>query len=157
MKVSKSSLGPSVRKIGARIQKVRKAAHRAERSKHRLADYRYLRSVLSAYRYFENNKLLAHLVEIAPSILMTAVRVDAHPVRVIIDASCIQSDLRMRSRWTRALQYALSEDIDPQELSRFLQAHNGISGCADLASKTAGKRLAHCAIQQMRGISATRS
>ena len=58
MKPSKILLGPSARKIVARIQKVRKAGEKAARSKRRMADYRYLRSVLSAYLVFEENDLL---------------------------------------------------------------------------------------------------
>lgn len=140
MKTSVASLGPLAQKIIVRIQKVRKAADKAARSEHRFADYSYLRSVLRAYRYFEENRLLSHLVEIAPSMLLTPVRVNWHPLRVIIEATCIRPDLRMRSRWTRALEYALMEKIDPKELARFFRANNGIAGCADLASKTRPKR-----------------
>ena len=138
MKLSKSSLGPTAKKIVARIQKVRKAADKAARSKHRFANYRYLRSVLSAYSFFEDNDLLPHLAEIAPSVLMTPGR--GHPLREIIEATCIQPDLRMRSRWTRALEFAVREKINPKELARFFRAHNGIAGCADLEGKTGPKR-----------------
>lgn len=140
MKSSVASLGPSTRKIVARIKKVQKAAEKAARSKRRFADYRYLRSVLSAYRYFEDNGLLSYLTEIAPSTLLTPVRTNWHPLRVIIEATCIQPDQRIRSRWTRALEYAVAEKIDPKEMIRFIRAHNGIAGCADLASKTKPKR-----------------
>ena len=140
MKSSIASLGPSTQKIIARIQKVRKAADKAVKSKRRRADYRYLRSVLRAYRYFEENSLLSHFIEVAPSALITPVRANWSPLRVIIEATCIQPDLRMRSRWTRALEYAVREKIDPRELARFFRAHNGIAGCADLESKTGPKR-----------------
>ncbi|MBB4397187.1 hypothetical protein [Bradyrhizobium sp. ERR14] len=136
MKSSVASSGLSAQKVVAQIRKVRKAAEKASESDRRFADYRYLRAVLHAYRYFEGNDLLPHLLETAPSLLMTPVRADWHPLRVIIEATCLQPDLRMRSRWTRALAHVLAEDIDPQELSRFIRANNGIAGCADLASKT---------------------
>lgn len=135
MKSSKSSLGPSAQKIIARIQKVRKAADKAARSKHRFAAYRYLRAVLRAYISISEEDLLDHLAAIAPSTLMTPVRADWHPIRLIIEATCIQPDLRMRSRWTRALEYAVADKIDPKELPRFIRAHGGIAGCADLARK----------------------
>jgi hypothetical protein len=140
MKSSKLSLGRSAQKIVARIQRVRKAADKAARSSRRFADYRYLRAVLRAYRYFEDQQLTTYLVETAPSLLMTPVRAGCHPLRVIIDATCIQPDLRLRSRWTRALQYICSEEVEPEDLVRFIQAHNGVAGCADLASKTTPKR-----------------
>lgn len=136
MKFSKGSLGPSTRKIVARIEKVKRAAEKAARSQHRFADYRYLRSVLRAYIYFDDNDLLPYLIETAPSTLITPVRKGWHPSRVIIEATCLQPNLKQRSRWTRALEYAVAEKVDPKNLVRFFQAHNGIAGCADLASKT---------------------
>lgn len=141
MKSSKTSLGPSVRKIVARVEKVREAANKATKSKRRFADYRYLRSVLRAYIYFEDDDLLPSMVEIAPSVLITPVRANWHPLRVIIDASCKTPDLKKRSRWTRALEYAVAEKIDAKDLGRFFRAHNGVAGCADLASKIDRRRL----------------
>lgn len=140
MKSSTSSLGSSTRKIVARIKTVRSVAEKAATRKHRFANYKYLRSVLRGYSHFDDDDLLSHLMEVAPSVLMTPVRADWHPLRVIIEATCIQPDLRMRSRWTRALEYAVSENIQPKDLPRFLRAHNGIAGCADLASKVGSKR-----------------
>lgn len=140
MKSSVASLGRSTQKIVARIRKVRQAAEKAARSKSRFADYRYLKSVLRAYRYFEDLRLLSHLMEVAPSTLFTPVRASSHPLRVIIEATCIRSDRRRRSKWTRALEYAVAETVDPEDLARFLRANNGIAGCADLASKTKPKR-----------------
>lgn len=140
MKSSKTSLGPSAQKIVTRIKKVRMAADKAARSSRRFADYRYLRAVLRAHGYFEDRQLITYLVETAPSLLMTPVRAGCHPLRVIIDATCIQPDLRLRSRWTRALQYAVAENVDPKDIIQFIRAHNGIAGCADLASKTSRAR-----------------
>lgn len=140
MKSSVASSGPSAQKVVAQIRKVRKAAEKASENNGRFAAHKYLRAVLRAYRYFETTNLLPHLIELAPSMLMTPVRANWHSLRMIIEATCIQPDLRMRSRWTRALEYALAEDIDPKELPRFIRAHNGIAGCADLASKTKPKR-----------------
>ncbi|MBR1030271.1 MULTISPECIES: hypothetical protein [Bradyrhizobium] len=140
MKSSVASSELSAQKVVAQIRKVRKAAEKASESHRRFADYRYLRAVLRAYRYFDDNNLLPHLLETAPSLLMTPVRADWHPLRVIIEATCLQPECRVRSRWTRGLEYAVGEGIDPKELSRFIRAHNGIAGCADLASKTRPKR-----------------
>jgi hypothetical protein len=140
MKSSVTSLGPSTRKIVARIEKVRMAAEKAATRKHRFADFRYLRSVLRAYIDFDDDDVLSHLMEIAPSVLLTPVRADWNCLRVIIEASCIQSDLKMRSRWTRALEYAVAENIKPIDLSRFLRAHGGVAGTADLAAKTMRSR-----------------
>jgi hypothetical protein len=135
MRRCKAVISSSERKIISRILKVRKAGDRAARSKRRFADYRYLRSVLRAYEYFSDNNILEHLTVIAPSELMTAVRAGSHPLRIIIDASSNQPDLQIRSRWTRALEYALTRNVSSDDLPRFIQANGGVAGCADLASK----------------------
>lgn len=135
MKISGKLHSSSEQKIVARILKVRKASNRAAVSTSKFAQYRYLRSVLRAYTFFSENNLLTHLVIIAPSALMTPVRAGWHPIRIIIDASCTQTDLRLRSRWTRALEYTLARNVSPDDLPRFIRANGGIAGCADLACK----------------------
>ncbi|MBR0939244.1 hypothetical protein [Bradyrhizobium jicamae] len=134
------TLKTSEQKIVERIAKVRKAACRASESKRRFADYRYLRAVLRAYDYFLDEDLLAQLGEIAPCVLLTPVREGWHPIRIIIEATCVQPDVRVRSRWTRALEFAAARKVDPDQLPRFLQANGGIAGAADMASKTRPKR-----------------
>lgn len=134
------SLLPSERKIVRRITKVRKTADVVSRSKRRFREYRYLRSVLRAYRYLADNKLLSALMEIAPAVLMAPVRASWHPLRVLIEATMwTEIDYRTRSRWTRALEFAAAKQIEPDQLAQFFRANNGIAGCADLASKTASK------------------
>jgi hypothetical protein len=140
MRHCKTPISSSERKIVDRILKVRKAGERAARSKRRFAEYKYLRSVLRAYKFFSDNNLLEYLAVIAPSELMTPVRANSQPLRIVIDASCSHSDLRMRSRWTRALEFALARNVSPNDLPRFTRANGGIAGCADLASKTRPKR-----------------
>ena len=130
----------SEKAISAWIGKVRRAYEKTTKIKRKFADYKYLRSVLRAHEYFKENDLLGHLSEIAPSVLMIPVRSGQHPLRTIIDASCDESDLRIRSRWTRALQHAIIRKVTPDDLARFLRANNGIAGCADLASKTSPSR-----------------
>ncbi|MBR0795646.1 hypothetical protein JQ615_09625 [Bradyrhizobium jicamae] len=132
----------SEQKIVERIAKVRKAARRASKSKSRFADYRYLRAVLRACDYFLDEDLLSQLSEIAPSVLMTPVRKSWHPIRIIIEATCHQQTGKMRSRWTRALEFAIARKVDPDQLPKFFQANGGIAGAADMASKTRPKRAA---------------
>lgn len=141
MKSSHRSLLPSERKIIERITDVRKTADLVSRSKRRFSEYRYLRSVLRAYQYLADKTLLTAMMEIAPAVLIVPARANWHPLRVLIEATMwTQIDYRTRSRWTRALQYAIAREIDPDQLPRFIRANNGIAGCAELASKTRLKR-----------------
>lgn len=100
MKRKDRNLTPSMQKIVNRIAKVRRAASLAAENKRRFGEYRYLRAVLRAHAYFADNKLLLGMMEITPSVPLVPVRKGAHPLRVIIDATCMQPDLRMRSRWS---------------------------------------------------------
>jgi hypothetical protein len=136
MRQSKTPQNCSETTIVSRILKVRKASDRAAKSRSKFGQYRYLGSVFRAYVFFSDNNLLNHLAIIAPAELMTPVRAGSHPIRIIIDASCNQPDLRMRSRWTRALEFAVARKVTPNDLPRFIKANGGVAGCADLAGKT---------------------
>jgi hypothetical protein len=140
MKSAQALQEEQVEKIYQRIYRVRKTAMKTMRSKHRFADYRYLRSVLRAYRYFEANFLLSLLRHAAPCTFEDPPRASWHSLRLLIEATSCQRDARIKSRWTRALEYALAQDIDPEDLVRFIRARNGIAGCAQLASETNPKR-----------------
>ena len=140
MKSAQALQKQQVKRIYQRIFRVRKTAFKTMRSKNRFADYRYLRSVFRAYRYFEANSLLSLFRHAAPCFFEHPARASWHSLRLLIEASCCQRDPRIKSRWTRALEYALAQDVDPDDLFRFLWARNGIAGCAQLASKTNPKR-----------------
>lgn len=141
MKPSHKSLLPSEQKIIERIIKVRKTADLVSRSKGRFREYRYLRAVLRAYQCLDDKELLSAMMEIAPAVLIVPVRANWHPLRVIIEATMwTEIDYRTRSRWTRALEYAIAQNIASDQLSQFFRANNGIAGCADLTSRTRPKR-----------------
>ncbi|MEY9108186.1 hypothetical protein ABH999_004382 [Bradyrhizobium yuanmingense] len=109
-------------RIVARIARVRASYEKARSDKSKSADYKYLESVLAAHDYFDERNLLDSLTEIAPCALMTSVRSGQHPIRTIIDSSCADVDPRTKSRWTRALQFAILRSIAPDDLIRFLRA-----------------------------------
>jgi hypothetical protein len=54
----------------------------------------------------------------------------AHPIRVIIDATST-TDLKTRSRWSRALRYAWRQRKTWKGLGSFLRENGGPAGCAD--------------------------
>lgn len=140
---TKAAPTPKSKRITKEIRRVRKVADRTSQSTRRFAEYKYLRAVFRAYHLFAQNNLLNHLTVIAPSELMTVVRANCHPIRIIIDATCSQHDLRLRSRWTRALAFAAQRNVASSDLLQFIKANGGISGCADLASKTKAQHATH--------------
>jgi hypothetical protein len=52
-----------------------------------------------------------------------------HPIRVIIDATST-ADLKTKSRWSRALNYARHERKIWKDLRGFLEENGGPAGCA---------------------------
>jgi hypothetical protein len=61
----------------------------------------------------------------------------ASPVKVLIDASC-RADYKTRSRWSRAVQYALDyrDGWGPaKSLSPLFDRFGGVSGCASRIAK----------------------
>jgi hypothetical protein len=52
------------------------------------------------------------------------------PIRVLIEATLPEADLRQKSRWVRALEYISSEGIPPREFRKFVHANGGLAGCA---------------------------
>lgn len=122
-------------KIVARIEKVRNARGRSVSRGGKLSEYNYLRGVFRAYKVFAADDVLDWLAKIAPSEFVTPVRASWHPLRTIIEATCDNQDLRIKSRWTRAMEFAPARNVASGDLLLFLHANGGIAGCADLASK----------------------
>lgn len=141
MKRPHKSLLPSERKIIDQIIKVRKTADLVSRSKRRFAEYRYLKAILRAYRYLNDNELLSAMMEVAPAVLIVPVRSGWHPLRVLVEATMWKEiETKTRSRWTRALECALAQNIPSDQLPQFFRANGGVAGAADLMSKTRPKR-----------------
>ncbi|MFK4488498.1 hypothetical protein [Bradyrhizobium sp. USDA 336] len=140
---------PTQAKIVSRIETVRKAWDRSVSRGGKFSEYKYLRAVFRAYEVFASNDLLDSLAEIAPCELMSPVRSSWHPIRTIIEATCDKQDVRMKSRWTRAMEFALTRKVASSDLLRFIRANGGIAGCADLASKLKlNRRSDHVSPQQ---------
>jgi hypothetical protein len=53
-----------------------------------------------------------------------------HPIRTIIDATST-TDIKTKSRWTRALRYAWRERETWKHLGSFLRENGGPAGCAE--------------------------
>lgn len=64
-----------------------------------------------------------------------------HPLRALIEVANGTLEAKTASRWTRALEYALSEDEKPTALLHFLRANGGIAGCERIASKDLPKHM----------------
>ena len=102
--------------------------------------HKYLTGVYRVYRKWRAAGDANRRAREASARLNLDLRKNTHPLRVIIEATCLDPDLKKKSRWTRALEYAHVEKIKPKKLVRFFEAHGGISGCAGAASELNPKR-----------------
>jgi hypothetical protein len=100
----------------------------------------YLRTAYRLYRRWKWQKIaskesrrLAHRCRIR-------ITHRAHPIRVLIAATCSTSDLKIQSRWTRALEYASFKKVRPKGLSKFIRENGGLSGCAQAMARLKPKR-----------------
>jgi hypothetical protein len=53
-----------------------------------------------------------------------------HPDKRIIAATSSEPDAKKKSRWARALEYALHERVSSKRLDEFFRSNGGIAGCA---------------------------
>jgi hypothetical protein len=62
------------------------------------------------------------------------------PIRVLIEATLPEADLKQKSRWVRALEYVYSENESPSQFRKFIRTRGGVAGCARLAVNANRKR-----------------
>src|SRR5258706_9832016 len=110
------------------LEAVQLAAAQVHRTKARFAFYKYLRAVYRVvwrWGLLKGRKTttLAELIGI-PS------RIGFQPYRVIIDATYPSLEVKIASRWTRALEYAFSKNVPPSKLIDFISEVGGVANCA---------------------------
>lgn len=120
------------RKLRVVIAQLKKQERKCMRSRRRLAIYKYLIRVYGLYEKLRTNHAERAAKKIV-SLFGLRVRDDAHPIRIIIDASS-GADLKTKSLWVRALRFAWTDDQRRPDLSDFLDENGGIAGCAHKAA-----------------------
>jgi hypothetical protein len=125
----------------ASLKELRAAGQELRQTRSRYAPYAFLQHVYRIYhRWLARGGVRRHK---AALMRLTAqnVRNAHHPLRALIKVANGTLEAKTASRWTRALEYALSEDIRPGALFDFFRANGGIAGCARTASKDLPKHM----------------
>jgi hypothetical protein len=135
----KSNTGSVTKRDFAKVRKIIRraveAAKRSAKSKRRFALYKYLKSVYRGYCELEDQRLLRASKILLDREFNVPADYEWHSIRRIIEATALEEDLRARSRWTRALEFAWNEETEPEHLIWFLGQNGGLSGCARFAAK----------------------
>jgi hypothetical protein len=98
-------------------------------SRSRFAFYDYLAAVLELYIRLSRTKQAKKAATRIAKLFGLRTQKRAHPIRMILDATST-TDLKTRSRWTRALRYAWRERKTWTNLRSFLRENGGPAGCA---------------------------
>lgn len=124
----------------AAIRPAKEAAARLRRRGARFTIYDFLGAVYCVYSDWKRHKRATRSARILADELGIVRRKGMGPIRVLIEATLPEAELKQKSRWVRALEYVNSQDISVKEFRQFVQRHGGFAGCARLAVQVERKR-----------------
>ena len=112
--------------------KISAAKHREEMrpGRRRFKNYRYLRDVYKVYLNLHSRRRFKKAVRRIAKELQLSCNKKAHPIRILIEASCGPEDARQKSRMTKSLIFALGWLTKPTRLIWLFEHSGGISGAA---------------------------
>jgi hypothetical protein len=120
----------SDRHLRQTIDDLRELERECFASRSRFAFYDYLAAVFELYVQLRRARQAKRSARLIAKLFGLRKQNGTHPIRVIIDATST-TDLKSRSRWTRALQYAWRERKTWTDLDAFLRENGGPAGCAE--------------------------
>jgi hypothetical protein len=120
----------SDRQLGKVITDLIKLERKCFAARNRFAFYDYLAAVFELYVQLRRRNQAKPLAKRIAKLFRLRKQNGTHCIRVIIDATST-TDLKTRSRWTRALKYAWRERKTWKHLGSFLRENGGPAGCAD--------------------------
>jgi hypothetical protein len=138
----------SDRRLQRKIRGLRRLFQKCDRErrsgKRRFAHRDYLEAVYAVFAEIGAGVLGTEMAKRLAEIYDIAARENAGLIRVIIDASASNVDLKMASRWTRALKFVWRERQHWTDWRAFVDGHDGIAGCAQAFSEARkDSRVAH--------------
>jgi hypothetical protein len=119
----------SDRQLRKTIDDLRELERKCFASRSRFAFYDYLAAVFELYGQLRRRKQAKPSARRVGKLFGLRKQNRTHPIRVIIDATST-TDLKTKSRWSRALRYAWHERGKWTDLDAFLRENGGPAGCA---------------------------
>lgn len=126
--------------LTATIRPVKEGAARLNKRVGRFEIYSFLKSIYRVYVQWRDRGMARRSARLMAQELSITRRKGMSPIRVLIEATFPGADIRQKSRWVRALEYLVSEDVPPREFKKFIRANGGLAGCARLAAEVNRKR-----------------
>src|ERR1700738_1083528 len=124
----------------ATIQLLISAAREAGQGRGRFEIYKLLRTVHRVHIGWKQRRSAKMSARALAADLSITLRRGMSPIRVLIEGALPQADVKQKSGWVRALEYASSENVPAKAFRKFLRQHGGLAGCARLAAQQNRKR-----------------
>jgi hypothetical protein len=137
------------RQLRRTIDDLRGLERKCFASRSRFAFYDYLASVFELYVQLRRTKQAKKSAKLIAKLFELRKQKRTDPIRMIVDATST-ADLKTRSRWSLALQYAWHERKTWKDLGSFLRDNGGPAGCAKQFAAIAKKNRS-CIIYRCRG------
>src|ERR1700675_4749853 len=131
---------PMPSRVSATISPLKKDAARLARRCGRFEIYDLLETVYGTYVDWKHCKIAKRSARKLADELNIVRRKGMSPIRVLVEATLPDGDLKQKSRWVRALEYVYSESVPPPRFRKFVRTHGGMAGCARLAVNVSRKR-----------------
>jgi hypothetical protein len=116
------------------ITALRKSAlkHRsnAPPGRRRIGLHKYLARVFRIYWELRSKRISTSATRQIAELAGVRVRKNAHPIRILIDASTGPEDPKQKSRWVAALKYVYGWRLPPTKVRWCFNTNGGIYGCA---------------------------
>ena len=119
----------SDRQLRKTIDDLRELERKCFAARSRFAFYDYLAAVFELYVQLRRRNQAKPSARRIAKLFELCKQGRSHPISVIIDATST-TDLKTRSRWSRALRYAWRERRTWKDLGSFLRENGGPAGCA---------------------------
>jgi hypothetical protein len=136
----RTSPRPASPELAASIQIAKESAAGLKRNVGRFGSYDFLEAIYRVYIDWRGRKIAKRSARELADELNIVRRKGMSPIRVLIEATYVEADLKQKSRWVRALEYIYSENVSPSQLRKFIASRGGIAGCARLAATRNGRK-----------------
>jgi hypothetical protein len=126
--------------LAATIQPAKGAAAGLKRRVGRFEIYDFLEAIYCVYIDWKCRKIANRSSRTLADELTIVRRKGMSPIRVLIEATLPSADIKQKSRWVRALEYAAHNGTPAKRFRKFVRANGGISGCARSAVQVDRRR-----------------
>ena len=122
------------------LQPVLAAVSTLSRDNGRFAFHAYLTAVYRVVWHWSRKRIRKRQTKRLAYIAKADTGPNAHSFRVVIQSTYPSLEAKMASRWTRALEFALSEEVPVSELTKYFLKSGGVATCARRAALELPKR-----------------